>query len=259
MRATLGLGLAVLMGAFSGCVGEASGRLDTPLLPDASLPTSGAAPAPEPGARPNWTHGDWFEFEVKLDNAFVVMETQERLVVARADGNGYTLGAGNRDLGVIDAHLDDFFVGDLDLDLNAVLLEGAKWHMFDWPLEDGKGWESEVWSDPFTMGPETIRFVATKQDLVVDPRGEGPGFFVEGRTELGYAIQYTYSSRIGWITEYAKQDAAGKTVLSLKLMDKGSNYEGVFHVVSKEDLLLRIVVIPFGALDPAFAPGPRTW
>ena len=129
--------------AFAGCVEgpEAAAPLGEPVASDGS--TLGNATSSDPGARPAWTHGDWFEFEVVFDNTYVQFETRDRVVVNRADETGYELGAGNRDLGVIDAHFDDFFVGQLDADLNAVRgTEAAQYRMFDWPRAAGKAWEA---------------------------------------------------------------------------------------------------------------------
>lgn len=247
------------MSAFAGCAQEPSAV--APL--DAADPgATGLAPAPEtsngdPGTRPTWKHGDWFEFEVIFDNTYVAFDTRDRVVVNTAGTEGYELGAGNRDLGIIDSHFDDFFVGALDADLNARLGEDHQaYTMFQWPLAAGKTWPSALPTDPFTGQTDTITFTATALGKVKDPRGEGPGFEVNGVSTLGYTFQYVYSARTHWITEFTKVAPDGRIALSLSLKDAGSNYEGVFHLVTKTTLFERTIIWPFFVFAPELGPAP---
>lgn len=218
--------------------------------PDVGDPT-------DPGARPTWKHGDWFEFEVIFDNTYVAFDTRDRVVVNRADETGYELGAGNRDLGVIDSHFDDFFVGTIDADLNAKLgADEKQYTMFQWPLSPGKAWPSPLPTDPFTGATDDVTFTATPLAKVKDPRGEGPGFAIDGVSTLGYTFHYVYSARVKWITEFSKIAPDGRLALSLTLKDAGSNYEGVFHLVTKETLFERVIIWPFFVFFPEASPVP---
>lgn len=257
LRILVGLAL-LLLSPFAGCVDEpeALANVDTAPADEPDGPSSGVAPG-EPGARPRWTHGQWFQFDVRSDNVYVQFETVDRVVVNRADESGYQLGAGNRDLGVIDSHFDDFFVGDLDADLNANLGDPAMFfRMFDWPLTPGKAWTTDLPMDPFSGQADRVTVTATSLPKVKDPRGEGPGFEIHGVSNLGYNFHYTYSPRIQWITEFTKSAPDGRVALHLLLQDAGKDYEGVFHLVTKKTLHERFILWPFFVFEPALGPVP---
>ncbi|HEX9816367.1 MAG TPA: hypothetical protein VGB18_05255, partial [Candidatus Thermoplasmatota archaeon] len=257
-RAPVALAL-LLTSAFAGCAAdpEALANVDATdaAAADAAAPSAGTAS--DPGERPTWKHGDWFEFEVVFDNTYVAFETRDRVVVNRADETGYQLGAGNRDLGVIDTHFDDFFVGSIDADLNAKLGEDEQQYtMFQWPLGAGTTWQSALPTDPFTDQTDDITFTATPIAKVKDPRGDGPGFAIDGVSTLGYTFHFVYSARIKWITEFTKTAPDGRHALALTLKDAGSSYEGVFHLVTKKTLFERTIIWPFFVFVPEFAPVP---
>jgi hypothetical protein len=248
----------LLITVVAGCVDtpEAVTPLDADAAADA-VPTAVAGSPADAGARPTWKHGDWFEFEVKIDNTYVRLDTRDRVVVNRADATGYELGAGNRDLGVMDSHFDDFFVGTLDADLNARLgADETHLRMFDWPLAAGKSWVSDLPTDPFTGQKDSITLTAAPIAKAKDPRGEAAGFQITGISDLGYTYEFVYSSRVAWITHLTKTAPDGRLALSLELKDSGHNYEGVFHLVTKKTLFERVIIWPFFVFATELAPVP---
>ena len=250
---------ALSLTVFAGCAAppEALVEGDDADPGETNVPAAQDVSTGDPGARPTWKHGDWFEFEVVFDNTYVSFDTRDRVVVNRADEAGYELGAGNRDLGVIDSHFDDFFVGSIDADLNAKLGADAQaYTMFQWPLAAGKAWSSKLPTDRFTGQTDDITFTATPLSKVKDPRGEGPGFEISGVSTLGYDYHYVYSARTKWITAFTKVAPDGTIALSLNLKDSGSNYEGVFHLVTKKTLFERVIIWPFFVFAPELAPVP---
>lgn len=244
---------------FSGCTGtEGVASLDLPS--DAAVSMTPAAETSDPGVRPNWTHGDWWEFQVEVDFGFgTLFDDTNRIVVTRANLEGYDVASSGRELGVIDAFFDDFFIGPLDLDLNGLLgQERRAFRMFDWPLSQGKTWqadftETEVRGQP---RPAKMLFTASLQESVKDPKGDGPGFVVEGLSTGGFIVKFVYSPQVKWITELERKDPSGRVILSMKLVTYGTSYQGVFHQVSMKRLFERIILMPYFVFVPGTSPVP---
>ncbi|HLE47041.1 MAG TPA: hypothetical protein VI818_01995 [Candidatus Thermoplasmatota archaeon] len=250
----------VVVAALAGCADPA------PLAPAAA--TDGASNAPAtgsdgaplaPGARPVWTHGDWFEINVKVDLGFgTLIDGKQKLVVGRADKAGYELSPATRGLGIVDAHFNDFYVGPLDPDLNGPSGHQSKpFRLFDWPLEVGKIWASDIIEDPLQSANYVqAQFTVAEAGNVPDPKGDAHGYVVQGKTANGYFVNYTYSSQAKWLTKYEKRDAAGTLRVFFDLVDYGNNYTGEFHTITKKDLYVRFMMNPFWVFDTTIGPVP---
>lgn len=259
VRRSLAWVLSLLVAA-SGCVGSTENATLEEGLEASASNAPDASAAPDPGARPGWTHGDWWEFQVKVDFGFgTLFDDTNRIVVTRADLEGYEVASSGRELGTIDAFFDDFFVGPLDLDINGLLgPDRVPFRMFEWPLSQGKTWESQFMENPTDGEPRAAKmlFTASAADSVRDPKGNGPGYDIEGESTGGFTLKYSYSPRVKWIAGLEKKDPSGRVLLSMKLVAYGSSYEGVFHQVTMKRLYERFILMPYFVFVPGTSPVP---
>jgi hypothetical protein len=246
----------------SGCVGSGDEGVGASVGDDGVGGDAGVA-GPAPGARPNWTHGDWFQFALAFDPGFgePLFDSTDKLVVARADSSGYTLASGGRDLAVIDAEFDQFFVGKLNLDLEGAQgFSGLPFKMFEWPLEDGKSWSSPFpeFGEEGDETQSTIQLTAGLMESVLGPAGSAPGFHVHGVSAGGHSVMYTYSSAVGWFTQFEWTDPADRPIVSMMLQDYGANYTGTFTEVTLEPVYEKAAVMPYFVFEPEAAPSVDT-
>ncbi|MBI2078581.1 MAG: hypothetical protein HYT80_09490 [Euryarchaeota archaeon] len=248
--------------ALAGCAEKATVTDVGPQLPGAPAPQGGGAAPANPGERPTWTHGDWFEIGIKVDLGFgTLVDGKHKIVVGAADTGGYELSASTRDVGIVDAHFNDFYVGHVDPNLNGHTgSEGAMgktYTLFDWPLDAGKIWAAEIIEDPLgEAGYVKTQFAAGELTQVPDPHGTSPGLTVLGKTANGYFVNYTYSSAVKWLTKYEKRTPQGRIMTYFELTDYGTNYTGDFHKVTKAPLYERFILNPFWVFDTSVGPVP---
>lgn len=261
--------IALVGPSLTGCIGSDEQGTDdaaptsttTPTTPAATisatpLATAGpgaAPPAPGPGDRPSWTHGDWWEYDITFDLGFgsPFLEGPSKIVVYDTS-NGYKVAAGDRNAAIVDQYFDFFFVGSLTADLGTTI-EGTEFRMFEFPLTDGKTWSARY---SFFGEVVDLKMAATEVPDAGDPAGPTPGFMVVGTSEAGWTFEYVYSPVSKWVTSFK---ASGSPfggdpieILAVKLRENGANYQGTFRVLEMDDLYFRFVV-PIAALDPASA------
>lgn len=265
MNARLGLPLVavlLLSAGLAGCIGGDDDEIDaaTTETPDTIggtvdtlTPGEDDAPAPEPGALPAWTHGDWWTYDLRFDPGFGELLSGPTTVVVHRTGTDYGVAAVDRNAAIVDAHFDMFLVGTVDLSLNPP--DADAFQMFDFPLEDGKTWSTSF--DYFgTQHPLTM--TATAIDNAGDPAGATPGFRITGEGEGGVRVEYVYSPLSKWVTSLTMEavDFNGEpfTMMELTLQESGANFQGTFVLLEMTPIYQRFLV-PI-APDPALQPVP---
>ncbi len=240
--------ILVFAAPMAGCIGQDD---DAPVEPASSTDTSTVDSAasgasdlvdgqdePAPGAAPQWTHGDHWTYNINFDLGFGELLGDQTTLVLHATQGGYSVAAADRNAAIVDQYFDQFFVGQLDTDLNPVDQDGG-FQMFDFPLEDGKTWTTQVTTQ---NGSADLAMTVSK--------GPGATFEIVGEAD-GASVAYTYSPQAQWITSYTftATDFNGeqRPLLQMELMDNGANFTGTFTVLDMEEIYFRSA---FGAPVP---------
>lgn len=236
------LALLLALAPLSGCLGGGEDAVE-PTSDDVNatdgdtskLEAAGEDGAAQtPGASPSWTHGDWWTYDVTFDPGFGELLTGETTLVLHDTQDTFDVAAADRNAAIVDQHFDTFFVGPLDEDLNPT--DGG-FQMFDFPLEDGASWTTEVGT---VNGSAEIELTATATSVDL-PSGSEEGFEIHGADEeANIEVRYTYAPSVQWVTHFEMHasDFQGeqREVLTMDLVDHGASYEGTFVVLDMETL-----------------------
>lgn len=237
------MGVLLLTGTLAGCIGgdEAPSTGDDPDLETSSgeAPEEARSNETTPtGAAPNWTHGDWWTYDINFDLGFGTILDEETTLVLHDVQDGLDVAAADRPAAIVDQYFDLFAVGELDAQLNPTSQEGFQ--MFSFPLEDGKTWETQV-STP--NGTSELTLTAERVEDAGDPAGSTPGYLVHGENDDDISLTYTYSPKAGWVTSFElvapSFDGEPRPVTQMELTDHGAAYEGTFVILEMEDLYFR--------------------
>lgn len=246
------LGALLLLAPLAGCLGgedvdePVEGQTDTSAVSTPPLPGAGGAQGVVeealPGELPTWIHGDHWTYDIRLDLGFGELLSGDTTVVVHDTTNGYGLAAADRGAGMVDAHFDTFFVGRVDTNLNPQ--DQTSFQMFDFPLEDGKTWSTNM---PFAG--ESVTLTATAADDAGDPLGATPGFLISGATDSGWSLEYVFSPLSKWVTTFTLTGSAfgeePREVLTMTLKDHAPNFLGSFVLITMEPLYERFVIPVF--------------
>jgi hypothetical protein len=112
------------------------------------------------------------------------------LVVTREDDQGYEMSAACDDLAIADALFDYNFMGQMTRGLGGVTPAGTI-EFFQWPLEDGKSWETRWFGSEVTVR-------ATFDPAIPGPSGDEPGFTLVGEFEGNIFVRYEYLPSLRW-------------------------------------------------------------
>lgn len=193
----------------------ASGCTGLPAIDDAAGPW-GSPPAcsedcePTAVSAPDLAPGTYWRFRGR--GAYDV-EEDFRVVVARAQGNGYLFAAGNES--EVDGAVTwgRVWFGERDRDLNPPYQYGGdeaeRYHLFDFPLVNGKSWV--VW-------PEGPRVTATTANVTA-LGASWPGFEIRGQLD-DLRLAWDYVPELGFFTKYVVE--RDRRTYDLKLVDHGS-------------------------------------
>lgn len=167
---------------------------------------SGALPAAlvESGLdAPEWRIGDaWL---VRFNSGFSCW-----LVVGERSADGYAQGTscdGDLLAGAQLAANEFPYAGDFDRDLSYTPGDGEPTRYYDWPLADGKTWETHWFGDPVTVEANYV-------EALESPLGREPGFRFQMRYASGDAliVEYDYVPSLRWWSHFTYANGAGIAV-----------------------------------------------
>ncbi len=164
-------------------------------------------------AAPDWQIGEWWTIE--MTSPLIGYDVTWTRVVAGTEGADFLLGQPQEEW-VKDALL--FHVpglGEVAKDDLSYEVHDARFHVTDFPLTDGKEWETEFEGNPVTA------------QVTTDPDGTAEIWYC-----CGANITATYDPQLGVLSSF---EAEG--LISYEVVDHGFGYEGVVTVPHGHDLV----------------------
>lgn len=235
--AVLVVALAVTAGCLGGDGDEAGTSADAdPPNPAETRGEAGLEPPDAPEANvssaeaPAWEEGQWFAYD-RSGPWTEGTEGRTRLVVADASGPGYVTGYADRDAFAVDLFwFNNPLLGDLDAGLEPQLpAEGnPPPRILDWPLEDGKTWETSGWEDDWIVSAQLV-------DAVDTAVGTFPGYEILANGTRADRIEATYVPEVGALTSFRVHwSSEGGPSYALDLADAGTGHDAPVWVGTPE-------------------------
>lgn len=209
--------------------------------PDAVLDHAEDGPHLAPVECDDWAEGSWWSYRTTFHTNTTV---HLALVVDEASEDGYRLGT-NTTSGFFGLP----FTGNMTSDLNPEVA-GETWRMFDFPLEEGKAWEQELFG-------HTVKTKVTTGTVDLPAGDEVPAYTMEARTYGQVLARYTYVPAVGWMDRLTLWDpGTGEEILHAELTGHGASYDDAYYVTEP----LEVVEVTYpgplpGAVDVRVPPG----
>lgn len=184
------------------------------LAPKAALPWSvGAAPAAEP-AQP-WSPGSWWSYRATFASGRGI---DVALVVHESSPAGYRLGT-NLTAGFFGLP----FNGTVTPGYNPVVA-GEEWRLFDFPLADGKTWESQLMGYP-------VKTTARAAEVALPDGSRVAGYDLTSTSYGRVFARHAWAEETGWFTALSLYEPTdGTRLLDVRLTGAGSDFGRDYYV-----------------------------
>lgn len=159
---------------------------------------------------PRWEVGDWWTYRVTSD--VYGTDAEVNVTVADVEGSVYLMGypEGASPVDAMLFHMPAY--GPVRDDLSWEV-HGEQFRPADWPLEDGKEWDTKWIS-------ADVRFTAHLREGVWNITNAG-----REDTAGGLTYNLTYDPDVGWFTSFTRTDAAGALRQGIELVAYGHGAE----------------------------------
>ncbi|MDX1612216.1 MAG: hypothetical protein R3185_07585, partial [Candidatus Thermoplasmatota archaeon] len=171
-------------GCLSGDEGSTNGGGDGP--PD-------EAPTAE---IPRWELGFAWTYTIDTQG---FPSTETTMLVYDDDGNNYRVGTTDEDQALIHALFNvNPQIGRIQKGNLAVYEDGEPRPMYDFPLTDGKTWETDFF---VSQHGGTLTAEATYSDAIETGAGTMPGYEITATNPAGFQVAYDYIPAIQWFSK----------------------------------------------------------
>lgn len=181
---------------------------------------------------PQWEIGYRWTYTAETAN---VSETEAEMLMYGDDGQNYRIGATNRDQALVHAVTNvNPQIGRIQKGNLAVYEDGQPRAMYDFPLEDGKTWQTQIFVS--THGG-TLTAEATYNPAIDTGVGTYPGFTVNATNDEGFQATYDYVPEVQWYSYLRVEKADGTLLHELDLEEFTTVDSGTGWFVRGSDLL----------------------
>lgn len=181
---------------------------------------------------PQWELGYRWTYSASTAN---VSGTEAEMLVYDDDGQNYRIGATNRDQALVHAVTNvNPQLGRIQKGNLAVYEDGEPRAMYDFPLEDGKTWQTQIFVS--THGG-TLTAEATYNPAIDTPEGAHPGFTINATDDAGFQATYDYVPAVQWYTHLRVETSEGVLLHELTLDEFQTGTSGTGWFVRGSDLL----------------------
>lgn len=220
------LALVVLTAGLAGCASQDGGTEGTDGTDGAD-----AEPVEATAEAPRWRLGDAWTYEIKTQG-FPVTETT--MLVYNETANLYRIGSTDEKQALIHALFNvNPQIGRIQKGNLAVFEDDKPRPMYDFPLTDGKSWQSDFF---VSQHGTTLTATADYDPSIESPAGTFEGFHVNATGPQGFELRYDYVPQVKWFTKLVVREANGELLHELTLKQFRTNVSGTGYFVRGDDL-----------------------
>jgi hypothetical protein len=180
---------------------------------------------------PTWRIGNLWTFQIDTQN---FPTTTTDMIVYNETADLYRLGITEEKQALVHALFDvNPFLGRLQKGNIGVFEDGRPRAMYDFPLEDGKTWETEIF---VSQHGGTLTADATYNEAIDTQIGELPGYEIVASNDNGFTVEYNFVPQVKWLTTLEVTKADGTTVVDMELENFEENGTGTGYFVRGRSL-----------------------
>jgi hypothetical protein len=187
--------------------------------------------APAPATAPRWNLGDAWTFSIDTHG---FPETTTTMMVYNETADLYRIGSTDEETALQHAVFEvNPQLGRLQKGNLAVFEKGQPRSMYDFPIEDGKTWQTSV----FVRQHEgQLDAEATYSEAIETPMGTFEGYEITASNDAGFQLTYDYVPEVKWFTKLVVEDADGTQLHDLRLTDHQEETSGTGYFVRPDKL-----------------------
>jgi len=186
---------------------------------------------PAPATAPRWNLGDAWTFSIDTHG---FPETTTTMMVYNETADLYRIGSTDEETALQHAVFEvNPQLGRLQKGNLAVFEKGQPRSMYDFPIEDGKTWQTSV----FVRQHEgQLDAEATYSEAIETPMGTFEGYEITASNDAGFQLTYDYVPEVKWFTKLVVEDADGTQLHDLRLTDHQEETSGTGYFVRPDKL-----------------------
>lgn len=221
-RAVL-LAVLALAAPLAGCAGDPS--------PDDPADGDDGEDEPQGTDAPRWRLGHAWDYTIDTEG---FPETETTMMVYNETANLYRVGSTDERQALIHSLFNvNPQLGRMQKGNLAVFEDGEPRAMYDFPLEDGKTWQTEFF---ISQHGGTLDAEATKTDAIQTSFGTFEGYEITATNSAGFEVVYDYVPEVKWFTKLVVTDAEGTQLHDLRLTGFEEGRSGTGYFVRGDDL-----------------------
>ncbi len=230
MRATPSLfALALLAAALGGCTDAPESEPE-----DDTAPDTGRDDVEFQAELPDWRLGQGWQYIV--DRPGTKTETMT-MMVAETHDDLWVVASDDRTKALDHALFSKTPVlGRVGKETLSPFQDGEAVNMYEFPLVDGKRWSAPFFREDMEFHAVHVGDIELQERLGLGAFTQG--FQITATGPSGTSVQYDYVEAADWFTSFEVLDPEGERVVRLDLVDILDDYQGPYHFLRGEDLLI---------------------